>query len=194
MADVFAGAFANLRLTSYETRREEFSIMSRHYAVISGLLMAAILLSAAPRAAADDKAEIEAIQKRVFTAIQHKDVDGILAEFQRSPSLVIFDVIPPRQYTGWDAWKDDWAGVLKGCANAPKADFTDLQIESSGELAFSRNIGHFSCVDAKGNRTELTWRQTDCYRKQGGKWIIVHEHLSVPADPVSGKAELNAKP
>lgn len=169
-------------------------MMSRHPVAISIFLMAAVLLSAAPRAAADDKAEIEAIQKRVATAIQHKDVDAILANYQHSDSLVIFDLVPPRQYTGWDAWKKDWTDALKGCASAPKMDISDLQIEAGGDLAFSHHIGHFACADPKGKQTEVKWRQTDCYRKQGGKWIIVHEHISVPANLDTGKAELNANP
>ncbi len=168
-------------------------MMSRHPAAISILVMAAVMLGTAPRAAADDNAEIEAIQRRVATAIQHKDADAILANYQRSDSLVIFDLVPPRQYTGWDAWKKDWSDALKGCASAPRMDVSDLEVEANSDLAFSHNIGHFACVDPKGNRTEVTWRQTDCYRKQGGKWIIVHEHISVPVNLENGKGDLNAK-
>lgn len=169
-------------------------MMSKRAAAISLFVIAAALLSSVPRATADDKAEIEAIQKRIVAAIQHRDADAIVANFEHGDSLVIFDVVPPRQFTGWNAWKKDWTDALKGCASAPKMDISDLKIEVSGDLGFSHNIGHFACVDPKGSQQEMTWRATDCYRKQGGKWIIVHEHLSVPVNPASGKGDLNSNP
>jgi hypothetical protein len=36
-------------------------------------------------------------------------------------------------------------------------------------------------------------RTTDCVRKVKGKWLIVHEHNSVPVDPATGKADLMSK-
>jgi hypothetical protein len=40
----------------------------------------------------------------------------------------------------------------------------------------------------------LTWRDTAAYRKVGGKWLIVHEHGSVPVGLATGKPELTSKP
>jgi ketosteroid isomerase-like protein len=40
----------------------------------------------------------------------------------------------------------------------------------------------------------LTWRDTAAYRKIGGKWLIVHEHGSVPVDLAAGKPDLMSKP
>ena len=33
-----------------------------------------------------------------------------------------------------------------------------------------------------GKTLDLTVRVTDVYRKIGGKWLIVHERVSVPVD------------
>ena len=135
--------------------------MRKRCAASSIFVAAAALLRAAP-GAADDTAEIEAIQQRIVAAIQHRDPGAIVANFAHSDSLVIFDVIPPRQYTGWEAWKKDWTEALKGCASAPRMDLSDLKIETSGDLVFSHDIGHFACVDPKGKQQEMTWRATDC--------------------------------
>jgi len=35
---------------------------------------------------------------------------------------------------------------------------------------------------------------TDIYRKINGKWLIIHEHISVPVDLTTNKADLAAKP
>ena len=31
-----------------------------------------------------------------------------------------------------------------------------------------------------GQQTSVWVRTTMCFRKQGGEWIVVHEHVSVP--------------
>ncbi|MCI0611683.1 hypothetical protein L0244_01705 [bacterium] len=37
-------------------------------------------------------------------------------------------------------------------------------------------------------------RWTGCYRKNNGKWLIVHEHVSVPVDLKNDKALMDLKP
>jgi ketosteroid isomerase-like protein len=45
-----------------------------------------------------------------------------------------------------------------------------------------------------GNPIDMTLRLTDVLRKIKGKWLIVHEHVSVPVDVATGKADLTSKP
>jgi ketosteroid isomerase-like protein len=145
-------------------------------------------------ARADDKADIQALEQRVGAGIRAKDADAVMANYVPGDSLVVFDLIPPRQYNGSDAYKKDWAGVFGGCADSPKFEISDLDITADGKLAFSHSIQHFACTDAKGNKLEMTMRATDAYRKVKGKWLIVHEHLSAPIDLATGKADLTSKP
>ena len=135
------------------------------------------MLALANVARADDKADIAALEKRVAAGIEAKDADAVMANYIPGDSLVVFDLVPPRQYTGSDAYKKDWAGVFAGCADSPKFEISDLDITSDGKLAFSHSIQQFSCTDAKGNKMKMTMRATDAYRKVNGKWVIVHEHL-----------------
>jgi ketosteroid isomerase-like protein len=37
-------------------------------------------------------------------------------------------------------------------------------------------------------------RWTACWRKIGGQWLLVHDHVSVPVDLQAGKAVLDLKP
>ena len=147
-----------------------------------------------PSARADAKSEIAAVEASVAAGVEAKNADAIMANYVPGDSLVVFDVIPPLQYKGSEAYKKDWAGVLAGCSNSPKLELTGLDITAEGNLAFSRSIQHFACKDLKGNKLEFTMRATDCYRKTNGKWLIIHEHLSVPVDLGSGKADLASKP
>ena len=163
---------------------------------IIGIVCASIFAGAAfaAQARADDKSEIQALEKRVGDAIEAKDPTAIMANYVSGNSLIVFDVIPPRQYVGSDAYKKDWAGVVGECADSPKFQVSDLAIESDGKLAVSHSIQHFACTDPKGGKTDLTMRATDVYRKVNGKWLIAHEHLSVPVDLATSKADLTSKP
>ncbi len=164
--------------------------------IAAGLALATFsaILALGTVAHADDKADLQALENRVAAGIQAKDADAVMANYVPGDSLVVFDLIPPRQYTGNDAYKKDWAGVFAGCADSPKMDISDLDITADGKLAFSHSIQHFVCTDAKGNKLEMTMRASDDYRKVKGKWLIVHEHLSAPVDLATGKADLTSKP
>lgn len=158
--------------------------------IIGGVLVQAF----AAKSKTDDKAAIAALEDRVAKAIGARDANAVMANYVKSDALVVFDVIPPREYRGWDAYLKDWQGVLGGCADSPKLDISDLAIETSGPLAYSHSIQHFTCTGAKGNKVDMTLRTTDVYRKFNGSWRIVHEHYSVPVDVASAKADLASQP
>jgi ketosteroid isomerase-like protein len=109
-------------------------------------------------------------------------------------SLVVFDVVPPRQYLGADAYRKDWVDFLAIFKGPLKFDITDLAIAAEGNLAFSHSIQRVRGTDTKGQPLDLTVRVTDGYRKIGGNWLIVLEHVSVPVDLETGKPDLSSKP
>jgi len=161
---------------------------------IAVLVIGASLSLAVRSASADDKADIEALEKRIQDAVKAKDVNALMANYLPGNDLLVFDVIPPRQYKGWDAYKKDFEGFLAGCADTPTVEFTDMAIEPAGKIAWGHSIQRIACTDSKGGKTDLTVRVTDVYRKVKGKWLIVHEHVSVPVDLATGKADLSSKP
>ncbi len=165
-------------------------------AVLLGIAVAVLLGAIALAAAAkgDDQAQIKALEDTFVSAVKAKDIDKIMASYVNSPDLVVFDVIPPRQYTGWDAYKKDWTGFLGGCKDNPTIEVSDLSVEVGGRLAYGHSIQRIECTDAKGNKLDLTLRVTDGYRKVKGKWLIAHEHVSVPVDLATAKGDLQSKP
>ncbi len=42
--------------------------------------------------------------------------------------------------------------------------------------------------------SEVPAASADVLEKRNGKWLIVHEHISFPVDPESGKADFLSKP
>ena len=141
-----------------------------------------------------DEAQIRALEDRFVAAVNTKDLDAIMKVYVGDESLFVFDVTPPREYVGAAAYRKDWEEFMKGFDGNPKFEVSNLAITTSGDLAFSHSIQHVSGKDTKGQPIDVTVRVTDVYRKIGGNWLIMHEHVSVPVDFETGKPDLMSKP
>ena len=131
---------------------------------------------------------------RFLAACNAGDLNAIMKAYVPNQSLVVFDVVPPRQYLGADAYRKDWKDFLASFKGRPKFDITDLAIAVEGNLGFSHSIQRVRGTDTKGQPIDITVRVTDGYRKIGGDWLIVLEHVSVPVDLATGKPDLSSKP
>ena len=170
--------------------------MKKRGFVLTMLLTGMILSSAALRtdAQTNDEKAIRALEQRFAAAVKAKDINAIMTVYVPDESLFVFDVIPPRQYVGAKAYKKDWEDFFAPFPGPVEYEMSDLSITTEGNLGFSHNIDHFMLTDKEGKKLELTTRTTDVYRKINGKWLIIHEHVSVPVDLVTGRADLSSKP
>jgi ketosteroid isomerase-like protein len=140
-----------------------------------------------------DKAKIEALYQAYVQAFKAKDVNAIMANYAPG-ELFVFDVIPPREYPSWDAYKKDWEGLFGMMSGPIDNNISELNITVVGPVAYAHNIqtGYFTGKD--GARLDWAVRVTDVLRKINGKWLIVQEHVSVPVDLATQKADLMSKP
>jgi ketosteroid isomerase-like protein len=143
---------------------------------------------------ANDEAEVNASLQNLVTAVNAKDINGIMAYYSPDESLLVFDALPPRQYVGAAAYRKDWEGFLAAYPGALHAEVSDWKTEIEGNLAYGRGIFRTIGPDKDGKPLDLTVRVTDVYRKVNGKWLVVHEHVSWPVDLATGKADLSSKP
>ena len=128
----------------------------------------------------DDEAAIRAIEDKFAAAFNAGDVDAMMKNYIPGKSLVVFDVVPPRQHLGADAYRKAWMGFFAHFKGKPKITINDLGITVDGNLGFSHSIQHVTGTDKQGHTVDRTVRVTDGYRKIGGNWLIVLEHVSVP--------------
>lgn len=144
--------------------------------------------------AADEKAAIETLEKKFSDAFNARDVRAVMACYAPGKGLFVFDAVPPREYPSWDAYKRDWEGLLSAYPGPLSVTISEQSITVVGPVAYGHNIqsGYFTRKDG----TRLNWviRVTDVYRKIKGQWLIVQEHVSVPVDLETGKADLMSKP
>jgi ketosteroid isomerase-like protein len=164
---------------------------------ISGVFLGIAMVCSATltaQAKTSDEAAIKALEARLMAAVTARDVDKIMQCYDPGEALFVFDVIPPREYVGASAYRKDWEGFLGGFKGPIKMELTDLDVVTDGKLAFGHNVQHMVATDKDGKPVDIVFRVTDGYRKVHGKWLIAEEHVSVPVDLSTGKADLQSKP
>jgi len=139
-------------------------------------------MKTAEHAILEDEAAIRALEDRFVAAFNDGDIDAIMKNYVPDSSLVVFDVVPRKQNFGADAYRADWVDFFSHFQGRPKIAITELGITVSGDLGFSHSRQHVTGIDKKGNAVDRWVRVTDGYRKIGGKWLIVLEHVSVPVE------------
>jgi uncharacterized protein (TIGR02246 family) len=170
-------------------------IMKKLFA-LSLLMLACVSLLpiSRARAAANDEAEIRQLLDRWGKAFRAKDINGIMSIYAPGDTLVGFDIVPPLQYVGWDAYKKDYEDFLAQCQGPIDLEVRDLHVTAGDNVAFIFALERIGGTLKNGQKSEVWVRATECYRKIKGHWLAVHDHISVPADVETGKAALDLKP
>lgn len=144
---------------------------------------------------ASAESEIRALLDSRVEACREKDIDRLMSLY--SPNIVYFDVVPPLRFVGRDAVRGNfvrWFGEYEGRIGL---ETDELNIAASGDVAFA----HMLHLD-KGN-TNLSeqqsehgfWlRSTVCCQRTNHRWLITHEHISLPVDFRSGTLLMDLVP
>jgi uncharacterized protein (TIGR02246 family) len=138
------------------------------------------------------EAELREVIDRWLESFRSKDLASMLQHY--APDIVLFDVKPPLQHKGMEAYRKVWEDFLP-CVAAP-VDYTmhDQRIVASDDVAFCHSLNHLGVTGSSGERHELWLRATVCLQKIAGQWQVKHEHVSVPYNPMTGQASLDLKP
>jgi len=154
---------------------------------ITATLFLSILFVLHPMARGADKispaerAEFKARAYRLWTAWDSLDPSKVADFYSKDPGNVYFD-ITPLKFTGWKEYAEEAGKNLAGAGGAkwsPNGD--DFKVIKSGDLAVTTLTMNLLFTNKNGVASKMQVRDTDVWEKQGGKWLIVHEHVSVPA-------------
>jgi uncharacterized protein (TIGR02246 family) len=112
-------------------------------------------------------------------AVRDEDLAGIRADHDRN--ILMFDVPLPFLSRGLDAYMATWQTFF---ASSPKPiTFTleNVEITAGNDVAFATAIGRCVNIESNGEEIRLKFRLTMGFRKQDGRWRVMHEHHSLPA-------------
>ncbi len=125
-------------------------------------------------------------------AIRARDINGVMSVF--AGQVVSFDLGPPLQHGGGEAFRKRWQELFESYQGPIDYEVRDLSVTAGEDMAFSHSLNRIGGTMKNGQKTERWLRWTACYFKTDGQWLIVHEHVSVPADLRNGKAILDLEP
>jgi ketosteroid isomerase-like protein len=142
--------------------------------------------------ASTDEAQVRARMEAWATALRAKDLDGLMAHY--AEDILVFDLAPPLQYEGKAAYRKNWGDWFPSFQGPVGYEIRGLSIATGGDLAFCRSLNRISGIRTSGEKTDVWVRATVGLRKIGGKWMVAHEHFSVPINMETFAAELELEP
>lgn len=136
--------------------------------------------------------QVRALVADRVEAVRARDVDRAMASI--ASDILVFDVVNALQVVGKEASKartEAWFSSFEGPIGF---EIRDLQVHAGDEVAFSHSLNRYSGTQTGPIEIDMWVRATTCYRKIAGKWLVTHEHQSVPFDGESGRASLDLSP
>jgi len=126
-----------------------------------------------------NEAAIRELVESWARAVRAKDLDGILAN--HSTDMLMFEVPPPLQSKGIEAYKKTWELFFSWSNDPVVFDIKDMNIIAGSDVAFVAALMRCAGTEKNGERIELEFRLTIGLRRIGDQWIVLHEHHSIPA-------------
>jgi ketosteroid isomerase-like protein len=124
-------------------------------------------------------AEVRELVGAWAKAVRERDIDGITAH--HSNDFVMYDVTPPLQLGGIEAYRKTWQPFFENTKRGV-FDIQELHVRAGQDTAFC--FAAMRCEDKgpDGEYVPLDFRLTIGLKKISGQWTIVHEHHSVPSE------------
>jgi uncharacterized protein (TIGR02246 family) len=125
------------------------------------------------------EAAIRALIEGWAAAVRAGDLDGVLAD--HADDIVMFDVPPPNEVRGTDAYRETWPPFFEWLRRGASFELVSLDVTAGEEIAFATALLRCGTEEELRKDPENRLRLTVGLRKEGGRWIVSHEHHSFPA-------------
>jgi uncharacterized protein (TIGR02246 family) len=125
------------------------------------------------------EAAIRALIEGWAAAVRAGDLDGVLAD--HADDIVMFDVPPPNEVRGTDAYRETWPPFFEWLRRGASFEILSLDVTAGEDIAFATALLRCGTEEELRNDPENRLRLTVGLRKEGGRWIVSHEHHSFPA-------------
>lgn len=126
-------------------------------------------------------ADVRALLDTRAEACKAKDIDRVMALY--SPDIVYYDAVPPIQFDGSDEVRNNFLRFFASFDGPIDLDAQDPAVTVGGDVAFAHMLHQVSGERDNGVGATMEVRSTVCCQRSGEKWMITHEHVSVPIDP-----------
>jgi ketosteroid isomerase-like protein len=139
------------------------------------------ILSMTPDGLIGDPIEA-ALGKRIdelAQAIRDKHLDRLMTFY--APDVVAFDLQPPLATRGSDAYRQNFERWFASFEGPLGFDFVDRRIVQGVGAAFCHYLSLVTGARPGGRKSGYWIRGTTCFDRRDGEWLVIHEHISMPA-------------
>ena len=130
---------------------------------------------------ASEEFEIRRLIEEWARAVNARDLKGVLAD--HAENIVMFDVPPPVELRGIDAYRDSWPAFFRWLENESGAfEIVRLDVTAGDTVAFATALLRCGTKVSLAKDDTAQLRLTIGLHNIDGAWKIVHEHHSFPAE------------
>jgi ketosteroid isomerase-like protein len=130
-----------------------------------------------------DDLYFKALMQEILDSWANLDPTESARFYAKDPNNVFYE-IAPLKYTGWSEYAEavkKIAPVYKSIYSSIKLTMAnDAQVHRHGNLTWATGTCHWNALKRNGSQERLEARWTVAWELRGNKWLIVHDHFSVP--------------
>lgn len=160
--------------------------------IVSCLLLAAVgtAQAAVPAATPAEVAKFKALEVKLWDAWNaHLRPADAAPFYSKNPSNIYFD-LSPLKFTGWAEYERVASQALAGGGHAETKINDDFTVIKSGSVVITAFTFHADFTGNDNVKGGFDGRETDVWTQEGGKWVIIHQHMSTvmgpPPPPAAG--------
>jgi uncharacterized protein (TIGR02246 family) len=125
------------------------------------------------------ESEIRALIESWAAAVRTGDLEGVLADHSRD--IVMFDVPPPNEVRGIEAYRNTWPPFFNWLERGAMFEIDALDVTVGENVSFANALLRCGTEEELRKDPDNRLRLTIGLRKENGRWVVSHEHHSFPA-------------
>ena len=112
-------------------------------------------------------------------AVRAGELEGVLSA--HAEDIVMFDVPPPDNgVRGIDAYRETWPPFFGWLRSGASFDIVELDVTAGDDVAYAWALLRCGTEDEFRKDPDNRLRLTIGLRRDGGRWVVSHEHHSFP--------------
>lgn len=126
-----------------------------------------------------DEIAIRDVITRWVDAVSAYDLAGVLVDHDEN--IVMFDVPPPYDgVRGIAAYRESWPPFFEWLRQGAEFTLLELDVTAGADVAFAHALLRCGTPEEFAANPDNRLRITVGLRKDGDRWVVVHEHHSFP--------------
>lgn len=133
------------------------------------------------------------VMKQWGEALERGDTAAMMRDYEADAML--YDCKPPYVVRGVQAIKGIWDACLPFFPKEFTVEYRDQTLQVGEDMALMTGIVHFVIPKEPDHPGGQTWlRVSVVYRKGANGWKVMHEHVSLPYNPMTNMVAMIKNP